>query len=53
METKKFTLKEIRQAIKWSKLYGSPALTANLKRLAKVQQIINDGWINEEINQEG
>jgi|TARA_R110002020_G_scaffold380401_1_gene591618 hypothetical protein len=53
MEGKKLTLKEIRQGIKWSRIYGNPALTASLKRLAKEQQIINDGWINETIKEEG
>lgn len=53
MEGKKLMLKEIRQGIKWSRIYGNPALTASLKRLAKEQQIISDGWINETIKEEG
>jgi len=52
MNYKNLTLKEIRKAIRWSKIYYNTDITKSLKLLEKQQQVINNGWINETIEEE-
>jgi hypothetical protein len=52
MNYKDLTLKEIRKAIRWSKIYCNTDITTSLKLLEKQQQVINNGWINETIEEE-